>query len=144
LPDRVEERSIREWLGQVDAGPAFSGRGPGLRGIVAGDQDHGDGRNTVTGVARHGQPINPGEPEIGHHQIRPLAIDQRDRVRPGMGPKGHVARARENPLTVRDEIRLVIDDQDGPSHLLSSVDRQEQSWCQGQVRGKGPGAGPGR
>ena len=65
----------------------------------------------ATGVARHGQPINTGEPEIGHHQIRPPTIDQRDRVRPGVGPKGLVADALEKPLAVRDEVRLVVDDQ---------------------------------
>ena len=72
----------------------------------------------VTGVTRHGQTIDPGEPEIGHYQIRPLAVDQRDCVRPGVGPKGLVARALQKPLAVRDEIRLVIDDQDGSSHSL--------------------------
>ena len=132
MPDRVEERGIREWLGQVDAGPAFSGRGSGLWGIVGGDQDDGDGRNTATGVARHGQPINTGEPEIGHHQIRPPTIDQRDCVRPGVGPKGLVACALEKPLAVRDEIRLVVDDQNGSRHSLPSTDEQEQSWCQGK------------
>jgi hypothetical protein len=78
-------------------------------------------------VARHGQAIHPREPEIGHHQIRPLAVDQRHRVRPGVGAQGLVAHTPEEPLTVRDEIRLVIDDQDGPSHPLSSVDTLEQS-----------------
>jgi hypothetical protein len=68
----------------------------------------------ATGVACHDQAIGPGEPEIGHHQVRPLSVDQRDRVRPRVGPKGLVPCALEKPLTVRDEIRLVIDDQDGP------------------------------
>ena len=117
---RGTRRSRMAWRGRCR--PRFSGRGPCLRGIVGGDQDHGDGRNMATGVARHGQAVDPGEPEIGHYQIRPLAVDQRDCVRPGVGPKGLVARALEKPLAVRDEIRLVIDDQDGSSHSLPSVD----------------------
>jgi hypothetical protein len=48
-----------------------------------------------------------------------------------------VARALEKPLAVRDEVRLVIDDQDGSSHSLPSVDEPEQGWCQGQARRKG-------
>jgi hypothetical protein len=47
-----------------------------------------------------------------------------------------VARAPEKPLAVRDEIRLVVDDQDGSSHSLPSTDEQEQSWCQGGRDGK--------
>ena len=77
----------------------------------------------ATGVTRHGQAIDPGEPEIGHDQVRALPVDQRHRVRPGVGAKGHVAATPREALTVRDEIRLVIDHQDGPSHAVSSADQ---------------------
>ena len=73
--DGVKERGVREWLGEVDVDPALSGGRPRLQGIVGSDQDHGDGRNMATGVPRHGQAVDPGEPEIGYHQIRPLAVD---------------------------------------------------------------------
>jgi hypothetical protein len=67
----------------------------------------------ATGVARHGQTVRSGEPKVGHDQIRLLPVDQRQRLNSSMSAKGNMAEAQEEALAVRDEIGLVIDDQDG-------------------------------
>ena len=92
----------------------------------------------AAGVARHGQTVRPGEPEVGHDQIRLLPVDQRHRFGPGVSPKGCVTDALKEPLAVRDEIRLVIDDQDWfESHGLLGRDR-----AIGVPRSEGPNGGP--
>jgi hypothetical protein len=69
-------------------------------------------------MARHGQTIRPGKPEIGHHQIRVLPVDQRHRVGPGVSAKRSVTDALKQALTVRNEIRLVVDHQDRLTHAI--------------------------
>ena len=73
------------------------------------------------GVTCHSQAICSREPKVSHDEIRLLPIDQRHRLRAGVGPKGHVTQTLEKPLAARDEFQLVVDDQDSVSHVLANV-----------------------
>ena len=69
------------------------------------------------GVTRHGQAIGVREPEVRHDEIRLVAIDQRHGLGTGVGTERLVASTPEKPLTARDKLRLVIDDQNGSAHI---------------------------
>src|SRR5262245_3275221 len=129
--DGIEEGGIGERLGEVDVGAALARRPLGLRGIVGGDQDHGNRGNMPTGVACHRQTVGPRKPQVGHDQIRFRPVDQRHGFGPGMSPKRDVSRTLEEARAVRNEIGLVVDDQDGSSHAVASLTKTKQSRCHG-------------
>jgi hypothetical protein len=74
-------------------------------------------------VARHGQAINSGKPEVGHDQVRRLSADRLDCLEARVGLEARVAEPPEEPLAVRDQIRFIVDDEDRPGHGRSTLAR---------------------
>ena len=117
--DGLEKLSIGKWLGEIRHYASLASGLSRLRGIVGRDQDHWNGRDLGAGVTRHGQAIGLREPEVRHDEIRLVAIDQRHGLGAGVGTKRLVASTPEKPLTARDKLRLVIDDQNRSAHMLA-------------------------
>jgi hypothetical protein len=74
----------------------------------------------AAGVTHHRQTIDPRKPEVGHDEIRVLAVEECQGIGPGVGAEGGVADALKEPLAARDKVRLVVDHQDRPSHRVRS------------------------
>ncbi len=62
--------------------------------------------------------VGAPEPQVGDDKVWAVHVNSGHRVERGRGREGLVALEREEPDTGRQEIRLVVDDQD--SHGLTS------------------------